>query len=173
MSVQLFRESIDRLLQEAYEGPTPDLWTWFASQEPESGVLGTIRHLTAEQAWAKPPGVSHSVAQHVAHLIYSIDFAMKFARGEQPKADWPSSWRVGPIEEQSWQSMQRSLREAHLRMRMWVHTDEPFDQKDSVTGFIASIAHAAYHLGAIRVTAALVKHHQDGSDPQAGTQKPL
>lgn len=155
---KLARESIDLLLQEAYDGPPDPDATWFTTNAPETGVLGTIRHINAEQAAEKLPGVSHSIAQHVAHLIFSIDHALKHAKGERSTPEWDSSWVVSePLDEHTWHGMQRALRESHLRMRMWVHNEEPFQDKAAVTSFIGSVAHAAYHLGAIRQLIAIIR----------------
>lgn len=165
MKTNLIRDAIETLLQETYEGPPDPKTTWIASNVADSGILSTVKHLTPEQAWAKPHGLKHSVAEHLAHLNFSIDVAMKYARGEEPGADWTESWDVGDIpDEARWHAMQRQLRESHLRMRMWVHADEPFEKKEALTGFLACVAHAAYHLGQIRQAAELARQAVPADD---------
>lgn len=173
MSKAIIREALDMLLQEAYDGPPDHHRTWFVSTTPDSSLLGTTRHLTAEQAWLRPHGVAHSVAEHVAHLIVSIDVAMKYANGEKPEVDWEQSWECGTADDGRWHTMQRTLREHHLRMRMMVHAGEPFEGKEALAGFIASVAHAAYHLGAIRQLAAIILHEEGLRRQVAHAEPPL
>jgi hypothetical protein len=174
MTNALLRDSIDMLLQEAYEGPPDPQSTWFVNNDPDGGVLGTVRHLTAAQAWFKPDGLAHSVAEHVAHILFSLNHVSKCAAcGDRIEADWNSSWDVGPVDEAHWQLLQRQLRESHLRMRMWVHADESFASKESIALLVGAIAHTAYHLGAIRQIAALAVRETPASDPVAELARPL
>lgn len=162
MTYPMLREAIDTLLGEIYEGPADPKQTWVASNVPDSGVLGTIQSLSAEQARSRPPGLAHGVAEHVAHLLFSIDVGLRYARGEPQTPDWSASWRLPePFDDAAWLGLQRSLREAHLRMRMWVHADERFETQEAFNGFIASVAHASYHLGCIRQLTALVAPRRD------------
>ena len=156
MTSAMLRDSIDLLLQEAYDGPAEPRETWFVNDAPGSGVLGTVRHLTASQAWYRPEGLSHSVAEHLHHILFSLNHAARCAAtGTEIPADWDHSFDCGPQDEAHWQTMQRQLRESHLRLRMWVHADETFESTECITRLLATIAHAAYHLGAIRQVAAL------------------
>lgn len=173
MTQTLLRESIDVLLQEAYDGPADPSRTWFISTEPDCSVLGTVRHLTAAQAWHKPGGLAHSVAEHVAHILFSLNHAAKCASaGRELEADWNTSWYVGQPDPAQWLSLQRQLREAHLRLRMWVHADETFESRDNIARLVATIAHTAYHLGAIRQVAALAVREAPAEDP-ADYARPL
>jgi hypothetical protein len=139
-----------------------------------SGMLGTIRHLNAEQAWHRPAGLSHSVAEHVAHILFSLNHASRCAAtGEEADCDWCRSWDCGPPDEGHWQTMQRQLRESHLRLRMWVHADETFHTKESIARLVGAIAHAAYHLGAIRQVATLAARHSLDHDPLLVSSRPL
>lgn len=174
MTSALLRDSIDLLLQEAYDGPADPGQTWFVNHTREGGVLGTIRHLTAEQAWHRPEGLSHSVAEHVAHILFSLNLASRrVTTGGEMDADWDHSWDCGPPDERQWQVMQRQLRESHLRLRMWVHADETFDNKQSIACLVGAIAHAAYHLGALRQVAALAVRKTPAADMSYLLSRPL
>ena len=168
------RDSIDMLLQEAYDGPPDPHSTWFVNNDADAGVLGTVRHLTAHQAWFTPDGLAHSVAEHVAHILFSLNHVSKCAScGHRLDADWDQSWSVGTVDQAHWQSLQRQLRESHLRMRMWVHADETFSTKESIALLVGAIAHTAYHLGAIRQIAALAVRQTPADDPVAENARPL
>lgn len=168
------RESIDLLLQEAYDGPPDPNSTWFVSNSPDGGVLGTVRHLTTAQAWHVPKGLTHSVAEHVAHILFSLNHISRCAAAnENLQTDWDKSWDAGHADDAHWQSLQRQLRESHLRLRMWVHADETFSTKESIARLVGAIAHTAYHLGAIRQVATLAAQQTPDGDPAADAARPL
>lgn len=173
MNDTLLRDAIDLLLQEAFDGPPDPDTTWFVSNAPESGVLGTVRHLTVAQAWHKPKGLSHSAAEHVAHILYSLNHAMRDASDDESDADWERSFDAGRPSEANWASLQRHLRESHLRVRMWVHAEATFATKESVARVIGAIAHGAYHLGAIRQVAAIASRTMPEPDPVEAGLRPL
>lgn len=163
MAQSTIRNTLETLLAELFEGPRNPNETWIVSNEADSGVLGTLRSLSAEQAKLVPEGLKHSVAEHVAHLHFSIDQAIAKLRGDHPSSDWKSSWNAGDFDECAWQHMQRALRESQLRLRMDIHDRQDFDHFDKACGSIASLAHAAYHLGCIRQIAAMLKSAGEGS----------
>jgi hypothetical protein len=168
------RESIDMLLQEAYDGPPDPKSTWFVNNHSDGGVLGTVRHLTTAQAWHRPDGLAHSVAEHVAHILFSLNHVSRCASSHaRPDADWDKSWDVGEPDDAHWLSLQRQLRESHLRLRMWVHADETFETKESIALLVGAIAHTAYHLGAIRQVATLAIQQAPNGDPAADQARPL
>ncbi len=166
------RNTLETLLNELYEGPANPNKTWVVSSQPGSGILGTLRGISAEQAKLVPQGLSHSIAEHIAHLHYSIDHALAAIRGDTPISDWKSSWNAGDFDECAWQRMQRNLREAQLRLRMDIHDRQNFEHFEMTAGFIAAVAHAAYHLGCVRQLAAIVRSQTapasaDVSSPRA------
>lgn len=154
--VNTMRNTLETLFNELYEGPQNPSKTWVVTNQPGSGILGTLRGVHADQAHRVPPGLTHSIAEHVAHLHYSIDHILALIRGDTPSGDWTSSWNAGEFfDESTWQRMQRALREAQLRLRMAIHDRQDFDHFEMTTGLIAAVAHAAYHLGCIRQLAAM------------------
>lgn len=155
MVQQTVRNTLEALLNELYEGPANPGKTWVVSSQPNSGILGTLHSIHADQARHVPEGLSHSIAEHVAHLHYSVDHALALVRGETPSGDWTSSWNAGDFDECAWQRMQRGLREAQLRLRMVIHDRPEFDHFEITATFIAAVAHAAYHLACIRQLSAL------------------
>lgn len=163
MNHQIIRNSFETLLNELFEGPSPHGATWIVSNEPNSGILGTLHQISLEQAKHVPEGLSHSIAEHVAHLHFALNHALAQARGEIPQGDWKSSWDATAFDECAWQRLQRSLREAELRLRMDIHDRHDFDHFELTCGFMSSIAHAAYHLGCIRQIVAMVRAQRTAS----------
>jgi len=75
----------------------------------------------------------------------------RWSRGENPfaDADYSASWRRPPVSEQEWATLRERLRD---EARRWIDAiQQPREMNDiELTGIIGSIAHLAYHLGAIR-----------------------
>jgi hypothetical protein len=148
---------METLLAELFEGPRNPNQTWVVSQQSDSGILGTLRGIHADQAKIVPEGLKHSIAEHVAHLHFAIDQASMKLRGDTPAGDLKSSWNAGDFDECAWQHMQRALRESELRLRVDVHDRQDFEHFEATCGLIATVAHAAYHLACIRQLAGLIK----------------
>ena len=157
MPISTLRNSLETLLADLFEGPQNPNQTWIVSSEPDSGVLGTLRGLHADQAKMIPDGLKHSIAEHVAHLHFALDQAIVQLRGDTPSNDWKSSWNAGEFDECAWQHMQRSLRESQLRLRVDIHDRQSFDHFQDTCSLIAALAHAAYHLGCIRQLAGIIR----------------
>ena len=100
---------------------------------------------------AVPPGGSSSIAAHVDHLCYRLGLLNRWARGESPfaDADWTASWRRGTVSTEEWEGLRARL---GAEAREWQDGFGALLQRgeEELTGVIASAAHLAYHLGAIR-----------------------
>jgi hypothetical protein len=86
----------------------------------------------------------------------------RWAAGENPfsDADWTQAWRVAKVSDREWKELRSRLRE---EVERWATALEaPREVKGvELTGMIASIAHLAYHLGAMR------QIHKDARGPRA------
>jgi hypothetical protein len=116
----------------------------------DSGLLRSLDNLTARDASAAVSGGA-SVAAHVDHLRYGLSLMNRWSHGEQPfdDADWSASWRKTSVSDADWQGLRAALRtEAHR----WLDAVRaPRDVTvTELNGIVGSIAHLAYHLGAIR-----------------------
>ena len=143
------------LFAEAYKGPKAE-WTWFANAEPDSGVLGSIQGLTAEQASrAVTPG-SPTIAAHVEHLRWSLAAVNRTIRGEPWNPDWSESWAVRTVDEAQWRELQANLRQEVDTLIAALDAGPPVTDPNMLQGLFALAPHAAHHLGAIRQMARLV-----------------
>jgi len=145
----LVERAIGTLLREVLDGARLDL-AFFLNRNDE-GLLRALDHLSAADASALPPSGAASVAAHVDHLRYHLSLLNRWSRGEQPfeDADWAASWRRTHVTDAEWAELRAGLR---AEAAAWqggigalVHVGET-----ELTGVIASVAHLAYHLGAIR-----------------------
>jgi hypothetical protein len=92
-----------------------------------------------------------STAAHVAHVVYGLSLMNRWSEGENPfgNADWAASWKKTSVSEPEWEALRIQLRDQAARWLVVLRT--PREVQDiELSGMIASIAHLAYHVGAIR-----------------------
>jgi hypothetical protein len=143
------------LFSEAYAGPQPQ-WSWFVNAEPDSGVFGSIKDLTAEQASAEPSPGGRSIAAHVEHLRWSLETVNRTLRGEPWEPDWSASWTVQIVDDSQWQSLRAALRGEFEELLNALNDDLDVSDPRMLQGLFALAPHAAYHLGTIRQIARIV-----------------
>jgi hypothetical protein len=92
-----------------------------------------------------------SIAAHVDHLRYGLSLMNRWSAGENPfaDADWSVSWKKTVVSEEEWRTRRAQLREETGRWLKTLRTPREV-QEIELNGVIGSIAHLAYHLGAIR-----------------------
>jgi len=154
--------TVERLTQhfveryrEILEGMPDGEPTWVTSGGREGGLHGTIADLTAEQASRDVAG--SSIAAHTEHLRWAIDLANAYFRGHEPSSDWSESWAVKTVDAAAWRRLQREVKRAGDELLENVTAQHRWLAPDMVNGALASYAHAAYHLGAIRQLKKLVR----------------
>jgi len=148
MDTRDLTHTLSTLLGELVDGP-PGAAAYMLNRG-DPGLLRSLDTLTAADASAIVPGGA-SIAAHVDHLRYGLSLMNRWSAGENPfdAADWSASWRKTSVSDREWQELRTDLgNEAHrwletLRRPVEVNTVE-------LNGIVASIAHLAYHLGAIR-----------------------
>ena len=139
---------LTRMLVEAFEGP-PGPWTYFTDASPGTGIFATIAGLSAVQA-SQPGGPGRTtVAAHVHHLSSSMALSTLGLRGQATSRDRGGSWTVSTVDNAEWAGLQAQLRREYHSLRVAVETHAVWDE-DALGVAIGAIAHAAYHLGAIR-----------------------
>ncbi len=141
-----FLESIKILLAEAYTGTTQQ--SWFSDHGAGSGLFATLEKVSAEDASGK---TGHSsIAAHTNHLRWSLAMSNALMRGQQPSRNWAESWEIKSVTTEEWAALKNNL---HLEYETLI-TELPngFDPNNPMmtTVGISLVAHAAYHLGAIR-----------------------
>lgn len=153
---------LTRLFAELVDG-TSGAKGGFVLNTGDAGLLRSLDKLTAADASRSANGGA-TIAAHVQHLRYGLSLMNRWAaEGGNPFADakWDEAWKVSVVDETAWAEIRRGLRDeadhwlATLRSSRTV-TDVEF------TGVIASVAHLAYHLGAIR------QIHGDSRGPRQG-----
>lgn len=136
------------ILSEAFAGPADPRSTHFVNNQPDCGLFGTLDALSAEQA-STPLGEGGSTAAAQAeHVRFGLDVSVRWLRGERQKVDWARSWEVRRVDEAAWTELREQLRRTYDAFVVMVH-QQPMDA-ELLAGLVATVAHAAYHLGALR-----------------------
>jgi hypothetical protein len=117
----------------------------------DRGLVDSLENVSAAAASAPNAGGA-SIAAHADHLRYGIALLNRWASGEvEPwkDADWTASWKKGVVTEGEWRTLRDDLRR---ETDAWVEAlAVPREAKGRELGWVAgSVAHLAYHLGAIR-----------------------
>jgi hypothetical protein len=137
------------VLDELVDGTAPT-GAWLLNPD-DPGLLTVLDRLSADDASAVPAGAGSSVAAHVDHLRYGLELLNRWSDGEEPfaGADYSASWHRTAVSPAEWTFLRAELRrQAHAwRAAMNRQHDFPATEQAAV---VASIAHLAYHLGAIR-----------------------
>jgi len=151
----LFRELVDGVPRDpSYMLNTGDV-----------GLHGSLEKLSAEDASRTSLGGA-SIAAHVDHLRYGLALMNQWKSGVKNPwagADWTQSWKISAVTDAEWDRLRREL---HSETQRWLESLAVAREHDQtqLTYMIASIAHLAYHLGAVR------QINRDTRGPSAETE---
>ena len=139
------------LFREIVEGsPDPAGQTYLLNQG-DGGLLASLERLSAERASAREHGGA-SIAAHADHLRYGFAVLNQWASGtplSSIDADWTASWKKTVVTEEEWRALLRELRREAAAWLRALETPRELSEIDA--GWLGgSVAHVAYHLGAIR-----------------------
>ncbi len=143
-------ESLAALFAELIEGPSPEAAYILNGGDP--GLLRSLDGLSAAAASSAPASGGASIAAHVDHLRYGLGLMNRWSEGEADpwsSADWSASWRRTTVNDQQWAALREQLRGETSRWHKALQTPRKMSVLE-LNGVIASVAHLAYHLGAIR-----------------------
>lgn len=147
-----FASVLPTLLAELVHGsPDPAARTYMLNQG-DQGLLAALEQLSAAEASATPPGGGASIAAHVDHLRYGLAVLNRWAQGALPppsELDWTASWKRGPVREAEWQALRVQLRQEAEAWLAVLRTPREVSEREA-GWMVGSVAHLAYHLGAIR-----------------------
>jgi len=151
MSAGPFAKLLPTIFRELVLGsPDPRERTYVLNQG-DQGLLASLDRLSAAAASETHAGGS-SIAAHADHLRYGLSLLNRWADGVSPpwpEMDWTASWRRNVVSDAEWRTLREDLRREATRWAEALST--PRDVSDVEAGWMAgSVAHLAYHLGAIR-----------------------
>jgi hypothetical protein len=136
----------------------------FVLNSGDRGLLRSLDLLSADAASHTVNGGA-TIAAHARHLQYGLSLMNRWAaEGGNPFADatWDEAWKTSRVDEAAWSEIRSGLRTEANRWLTTLGTPRAVEPVE-FTGMLASIAHLAYHLGAIR------QINRDARGPREGT----
>ena len=136
----------------------------FVLNSGDAGLLRSLDKLSAADASRSVNGGA-TIAAHTQHVRYGLSLMNQWAtEGGNPfaNAKWDEAWKTSAVDGPAWDEIRNGLREEAHRWRRVL--ESPRDVADvELTGMAGSVAHLAYHLGAIR------QIHKETRGPREGT----
>ena len=151
MTTSQISPALSRLFSELVDGASDQPGGAFILNTGDAGLLRSLDKLSAADASRSSLGGA-TIAAHAQHVRYGLSLMNRWAEhGGNPFADatWDAAWKISSVDDATWSEIRSGLGD---EVRRWLKTlGTPRDAHEiEVTGMIASIAHLAYHLGAIR-----------------------
>lgn len=156
-------QALARLFSELVDG-TSGRGNAFILNTNDVGLLRSLDKLSAADA-STFVHQGATIAAHAQHVRYGLSLMNRWAReGGNPFADakWDEAWKISVVDASTWDEIRAGLgSEAHR----WLEILQTPRECSGVelTGMISSVAHLAYHLGAVRQ----ISQHLRG--PREGT----
>jgi hypothetical protein len=157
--------TLARLFSELVDGAPLDSGA-FMLNSGDAGLLRSLDRLSAASA-SRSANDGATIAAHTQHLRYGLSLMNRWAReGGNPFADarWDEAWKISIVDEPVWAEIRAGLREEARRWHDALAL--PRDASDvELAGMTASVAHLAYHLGAIRQIDKQTRGPLEGTSP--------
>ena len=155
-------KTLTRIFSELVNGTHPK--GGFVLNPGDIGLVKSLDKLSAADA-SRSAHDGATIAAHAQHVRYGLSLMNEWAAtGGNPFADakWDAAWKISHVDDGEWQDIRNGLRQETER---WQHAlGTPREVVDlELMGIVGSIAHIAYHLGAIR------QINKDTRGPKEGT----
>ena len=155
--------AISRLFSELVDG-TSDRGNAFILNTGDIGLLRSLEKLSATDA-STSVNDGATIGAHAQHVRYGLSLMNRWAReGGNPFADakWDEAWQTSAVDAATWDEIRTGLREETQRWLEILRTPRDCSGIE-FTGMVSSIAHLAYHFGAIRQISKTVRGPKEGT----------
>lgn len=155
--------AVSRLFSELVDGTRGD-GNAFILNTGDVGLLRSLDRLSPAEASASI-NQGATIAAHAQHVRYGLSLMNRWAReGGDPFANarWDEAWKVGAVDALAWDEIRNGLRD---ETRRWLEALQSPREVSGIelAGMIASVAHLAYHLGAVRQIGKTLRGPKEGS----------
>jgi hypothetical protein len=130
----------------------------------DHGLLRSLDKLSAADASRSTNGGA-TIAAHAQHVRYGLSLMNRWSdEGGDPFADatWDAAWKISSVDTAAWDEIRSGLRQEASRWKDVLGSPRETNEIE-LSGMIGSIAHLAYHLGAIRQIAKETRGPKDGT----------
>lgn len=159
---KVFVDAVSKLLVELFDGP-PGREAYILNPG-DAGLLRQLDTVSARLANERPMPGRTTIAQHAAHVAYGLSLLNRWSDGEAnpwADADWDAAWKVQVTNDAEWRAVRDDLRREVSAWQRNASHDRTWDDL-AAAGTLASVAHSAYHVGAIRQILAAAGHPGQG-----------
>jgi hypothetical protein len=153
----IFQRAVSKLLTEIFDGPPGE--ESYILNPGDSGLHRQLEKISAETASKQAIAGKPSIAAHVEHVHFGMSLLTRWISGEEnpwADADWAGTWKRNTVTDDQWRTLRDNLRKESDTWRKAVTTRTQWDDI-TAAGALSTIAHTAYHLGAIRQILAAAK----------------
>jgi hypothetical protein len=147
---KVFHSAVSKLLTEIFDGP-PGAEAYILNPG-DPGFHRQLQAISASKASAQPIPGKPSIAAHVDHIHFGLSLLTRWFSGEEnpwADADWNGSWKRNSVTEDQWNSLREKLKKEADVWQKAVAVRGQWNEM-AAAGALSTIAHTAYHLGAIR-----------------------
>jgi hypothetical protein len=153
----IFQNAVSKLLTEIFDGPPGE--EAYILNPGDSGLHRQLEKISAETASKQAIPGKPTIAAHVNHVHFGMSLLTRWISGEEnpwADADWNGTWKRNTVTDEEWRTLRDNLRRESDTWRRAVTTRTQWDDINAA-GALSTIAHTAYHLGAIRQILAAAK----------------
>jgi hypothetical protein len=146
----VFQRALSNMLTEIFNGPPGQ--EAYVINPGDPGLLRQLDTIDAKTASARPTPGQQSIAAHVDHVQFGLAILNRWAAGEANPwegADFNASWQRTTVTEDQWRALRDALRREADKWQKVVAARTNWDDM-SAAAALSTVAHTAYHLGAIR-----------------------
>jgi len=153
----VFQRALSKMLTEIFDGPPGD--EAFVINPGDPGLLRQLGTIDAKTASTSPTAGQSTIAAHVDHVQFGLAILNRWAAGDPNPwagADFNASWQHTTVTEDEWRALCGGLRREADNWQKTVAARTSWDDMSAAAG-LSTVAHTAYHLGAIRQILAAVR----------------
>jgi hypothetical protein len=146
----IFQRALSNMLTEIFDGPPGQ--EAYVLNPSDPGLLRQLDTIDAKTASTPPTPGQKSIAAHVDHVQFGLTILNRWAAGEAnpwADADFNASWQRPSVSADDWRTLRNGLRGEADKWRTTVDARTSWDDM-SAAAALSTVAHTAYHLGAIR-----------------------
>ena len=155
--------SLARLFAELVDG-TAGFDGGYIVNTGDIGLVKSLDKLSAADA-SRSTNDGATIAAHVQHERYGLSLMNRWAaEGGNPfdNAKWDEAWKIREVDARAWDEIRNGFKDETSRWLEVLRTPREVSETE-LNGLLASVAHFAYHLGAIR------QIHKQARGPKEGT----
>jgi len=111
----------------------------------------TLAGIDSGRASRVVSGHPQTIAGHVFHTTFYIRVLLEYMQDLRTgKTNWDESWVITTVDPGEWEKLKVDLLTAYRELLAFVDAVAQWENEDHFGGVLATLAHCAYHLGAIR-----------------------